>query len=92
MARVKQEKIGRKPFPQKANGWSRGEGLHLLYKIRWKTKMEPPRISAPHPEIQPKFRLAKIVKLTAKIIHVNYQMQQDKVVCITPMFKLRLDV
>jgi len=34
-------------------------------------------ISAPHPQIQPKFRLPKIVKLTAKTIHMNYQMQQD---------------
>ena len=44
------------------------------------------------PQIQPKFGLVKIAKLTAKIIHVNCQMQQDKVVHPMPMFKLRLDV
>jgi len=32
--------------------------------------MVPPRILASHPQIQPKFGPAKIVKLTAKIIHV----------------------
>jgi len=77
--RVTQEKIQRGPSPQKGSGWSGGEGLHLLYKIFWKTKMGPTRILAPHPQIQPKFGQAKIVKVTAKIIHVNYQsqMQQD---------------
>ena len=75
--RVKQEKIEREHSPQKGNGWSGREGLHLLYKICWKTKIGPPTILAPHPQIQPKFGLAKIAKLTAKIIHVNYQMQQD---------------
>jgi len=35
---------------EKDNGWSVGEGLHLLYKICWKTKMVPPRILAPHPK------------------------------------------
>ena len=45
------------------------------------------RILAPHPQIQPKFGLAKTAKLTAKIIHVYCQMQQDKVMA---MFKLRL--
>jgi len=49
---VKQEKNGREPSPQKGNGWSGEVGLHLLYKICWKTKMESPRILAPHPEIQ----------------------------------------
>jgi len=39
------------------------------------------------PQIQPKFGLLKIVKLTAKTIHVNYQMQQDKVVHPMPMHK-----
>ena len=84
--RVKQEKIWREP-PQKGNGWSGGDRLLLLYKICWKTKMGPQRISALHPQIQPKFGLAKILKLTDKTNHVNYQMQQNKVVHPTPMFK-----
>jgi len=79
--RVKQEKI------LEGNEWSGGEGLLLLYKICRKTKMGPPRISAPQPQIQPKFGLAKILKLTDKTNHVNYQMQQNKVVHPTPMFK-----
>jgi len=54
--------------------------------------MGPPRISAPHPQIRPKFRLAKNAKLTAEMIQVKYQMGQDKVVHPTPMFKLRLGV
>jgi len=75
------------PSPQKGNGWSGGEGLVLLYKICWKSKIGPPRISAPHPQIQPKFWLSKIVKLTAKTTHVNYPTQQDKVAHPMPMHK-----
>jgi len=69
--RVKQEKIWRGPSPQKGNGRIGGERLLLLYKICWKTKMAPPRILASHPQIQPKFGRAKIVKLTAKIVHFH---------------------
>ena len=85
--RVKQETKLEGPFPQKGNGWSGGKGLLLLYKICWKTRMGPPRISGPHSQFHPKFGLAKIVKLTAKTIHVNYKMQQDKVVHPMPMHK-----
>jgi len=45
----------------------------------------PSRISTPHRQIQPQFGLLEIVQLTAKAIHVNYQMQQDKVVHHMPM-------
>ena len=45
----------------------------------------PSRISTPHRQIQSQFGLLKIVQLTAKAIHVNYQMQQDKVVHHMPM-------
>ena len=36
------------------------------------------------PQIQPKFGLAKIAKLTAKIIHVNYEMQHNEVMHRAP--------